>query len=77
VICSGESSRQIEAIRDEVSQAMKSEGILPHHYEGNADSGWLLIDFSDIIVHLFSPDQREHYQLDKLWEEATPVIRIQ
>ncbi len=77
VMCSGESSKQIEAIRDEVGQALKKEGVLPHHYEGTVDSGWLLIDFSDVIVHIFAPFEREHYQLDKLWGEAVPVVRIQ
>jgi len=77
VICSGDSSKQIEAIRDEVGHVLKREGILPHHYEGTVDSGWLLLDFSDVIVHIFAPDEREQYQLDKLWSQAIPVVRIQ
>jgi len=77
VICSGDTSKQIEAIRDEVGHTLKKEGILPHHYEGTVDSGWLLLDFSDVIVHIFAPFEREHYQLDKLWSQAIPVVRIQ
>ena len=77
VICSGDTSKQIEAIRDEVGHALKREGILPHHYEGTVDSGWLLLDFSDVIVHIFAPVEREHYQLDRLWSRAIPVVRIQ
>jgi len=77
VICSGDSSKQIEAIRDEVGHVLKRKGILPHHYEGTVDSGWLLLDFSDVIVHIFAPDEREQYQLDKLWSQAIPVVRIQ
>jgi len=77
VMCNGDSRQQIEAIRDEVSQVLKKEGILPHHCEGTVDSGWLLIDFSDVIVHIFAPLEREHYQLDRLWSEAVPVVRIQ
>ena len=77
VMCSGDSSRQIEAIRDEVGQVLKKEGILPHHYEGTVDSGWLLIDFNDVIVHIFASLEREHYQLDRLWGEAVPVVRVQ
>jgi len=77
VICSGDSSKQIEAIRDEVGHVLKRAGILPHHYEGTVDSGWLLLDFSDVIVHIFAPDEREQYQLDKLWSQAIPVVRIQ
>ena len=77
VICSGDTSKQIEAIRDEVGHVLKKEGILPHHYEGTVDSGWLLLDFSDVIVHIFAPAEREQYQLDKLWSQAIPVVRIQ
>jgi len=77
VMCSGDNRRQIEAIRDEVSRVLKKEGVLPHHCEGTVDSGWLLIDFNDVIVHIFAPLEREHYQLDRLWSEAVPVVRIQ
>ena len=77
VICSGESNRQIQAIRDEVGHTLKRDGILPHHYEGTIDSGWLLLDFSDVIVHIFAPFEREYYQLDELWSGALPVVRIQ
>ena len=77
VICSGETQRQIKAIYDEVEQVLKKEGILPHHREGTVDSGWLLLDFGSIIVHIFAPFEREYYQLGELWREAVPVIRIQ
>ena len=77
VMCSGDTSRQLEAIRDEVGHTLKKEGILPHHYEGDVDSGWLLLDFGDVIVHIFAPFEREYYQLDKLWNEANLVLRIQ
>jgi len=77
VMCSGESRKQIEAIRDEIGHTLKKEGILPHHYEGAVDSGWLLIDLRDVIVHIFAPLEREHYQLDQLWSQAAPIVRIQ
>jgi ribosome-associated protein len=77
VICSGESERQISSIYDEVWHRLKHEGILPDHREGTADSGWLLLDFGDIIVHIFDQLEREYYQLDELWSQATPVLRIQ
>jgi len=77
VICTGDSDRQIRAIYDEVEHALKREGILPHHCEGTLDSGWLLLDFRDVIVHIFAPSEREYYQLDKLWSKAIPVLRIQ
>ena len=77
VICSGDTVRQIEAIRDEVGHVLKREGILPHHYEGIVDSGWLLLDYGDVIVHIFAPLEREYYQLDKLWSQASTLVRIQ
>ena len=77
VICSGEAERQIKAIYEEVEHALKKEGILPHHREGALDSGWLLLDFGDVIVHIFAPFEREYYQLDELWNEAIPLVRIQ
>ena len=77
VICSGDSERQLQAIYDEVGHALKKENILPNHHEGTVDSGWLLLDFGNVIVHIFAPFEREYYQLDKLWSQAKPVIRIQ
>ena len=77
MICSGESERQIAAILDAVEQTMKQEGLRPHHREGDLDSGWLLLDFGDVIVHIFSPAERQYYRLDELWSQAIPVVRIQ
>ncbi len=77
VICSGDSERQIKAIYEEIGHTLKKEGILPHHHEGTVDSGWLLVDFGDVIVHIFTSFEREHYQLDRLWQQASPVVRIQ
>ena len=77
VICSGESKRQIKTIYDEVGNVLRREGISPLHHEGTIDSGWLLLDFGDVIVHIFAAFEREYYQLDRLWEQAIPVVRIQ
>ena len=77
MICSGESERQIKTIHDEVAHVLKKEGILPHHREGTVDSGWLLLDFGDVIVHIFAPFERDYYQLDRLWSQAVLVVRIQ
>ena len=77
VMCSGDSGRQIQAIYDEVGHALKRVGVLPHHHEGTVDSGWLLLDFGDVIVHIFAPSEREYYELDELWREAKPMLRIQ
>ncbi|MFC2033936.1 ribosome silencing factor [Chloroflexota bacterium] len=77
VICSAESGRQIKTIYEEVAHVLKEEGISAHHHEGTMDSGWFLIDFGNIIVHIFDPSEREYYQMDKLWDEAIPLLRIQ
>jgi len=77
VICSGESERQLRAIYDEIEHTLKREEVLPHHHEGTVNSGWLLLDYGNIIVHIFAALEREYYQLDKLWSKANPVLRIQ
>ena len=77
VICSGETRRQIEAIRDKIDEVLSREGVTIHRREGTADSGWVLLDYGGVIVHIFAPQEREYYTLDRLWAKATPVIRIQ
>ena len=77
VICSGDSTRQIQTIYDEVGHSLKKQGVLPRRHEGTIDSGWVLLDFGDVIVHIFAPFEREYYQLDKLWSRAVPIVRIQ
>jgi len=77
VICTGESERQIRAIYEEVEHHLKKEGVLPIHHEGTVDSGWLLLDYGDVIIHVFSTPEREFYQLDRLWAQADLVLRIQ
>ena len=77
VICSGESSRQLQTIYDEIGHVLKKDGILPRRREGTLASGWLLLDFGDVIVHIFAPSEREYYKLDDLWSQAKPLVRIQ
>ena len=77
VICSGETERQFKPIFEVVEQKLKKEGVSPLHREGVSDSGWLLLDYGDVIVHIFAPAEREYYQLDSLWSDTIPVVRIQ
>jgi ribosome-associated protein len=67
----------LRAIYEEIEYALKKEGVSPHHHEGTIDSGWLLLDYGDVIVHIFAPLERKYYELDKLWNEANLVLRIQ
>ncbi len=77
VICSGESPRQVSAIVEEIERSLKKDGVRPSHVEGKVDSGWVLIDFGGVIVHVFTAPERDYYRLDELWHEAKPVVRIQ
>ena len=70
VICSGESDRQLKAIVEEIDQTLAKEGISPRRHQGSVSSGWLIIDLGDIIVHIFSAEQREFYALEELWGDA-------
>jgi ribosome-associated protein len=77
VVCSGQSVRQLKAIADAVVQTIKDGGMRPLAIEGNADSGWVLVDAGAVIVHIFSPDLRAYYALEELWREAPVVVHIQ
>lgn len=78
VICSGGSERQIQAIHDDIARAVRRED--PRRrvkVEGEAECGWVLMDFGDVVAHIFGPDEREYYRLEQFWSEARPVVRIQ
>ncbi|RLC67228.1 MAG: ribosome silencing factor [Chloroflexi bacterium] len=77
VVCTGDNKRHIEAIWQDIGETLKSKGVVPHHNEGAPDSGWMLTDFGSVIVHIFAPLERDYYQLDRLWDKAIPVVRIQ
>jgi len=77
VICSGSSQRQTSAIADEIDKALHKKGPKLQHKEGDVESGWLLMDYGDVIVHIFGAEEREFYKLDKLWAQAVPLIRIE
>ena len=71
VICSGRSDRQTKAIHDAIYQGMKSEhGLLPRRVEGLTQGRWILMDYLDVVVHVFTPETREYYRLEQLWGEA-------
>jgi ribosome-associated protein len=73
VICTGTNSRQIRAIADGITDALAAAGSKPNHVEGYDRSGWVLVDYFDFIVHVFSPDARAFYGLERLWGSAEPV----
>ncbi len=77
VIMSAESRRQMDALAEELAGEMKRAGASLHHKEGTTGSGWVLLDFGDVILHLFATETREFYQLEELWAKARTVVRIQ
>jgi ribosome-associated protein len=71
VICSGNTDRQTKAIHDRINEGMKKEhGVFPRRVEGLAEARWILMDYLDVVVHVFTPDAREFYRLEQLWGEA-------
>ena len=74
VICSGNTDRQVKAIHDGIHEGMKKEhGLLPRRVEGLAESRWVLMDYLDVIVHIFTPEARDFYRLDELWGDVPSV----
>ncbi len=71
VICSGNTERQTKAIQDAIHLELKNEaGLLPRRAEGEREARWILLDYLDCVVHIFTPDARRYYRLDQLWGEA-------
>lgn len=77
VLCSGTSERHIRALAEEVREALAKQGTRPLHVEGTSDSGWILMDYGAVVVHIFGHEERAYYALDRLWREAVPLLRIQ
>ena len=73
VIADGTNSTQTRALADEVDFKLSEQGIQPHSVQGNNVSNWIVLDYSDIIVHVFSRDQREFYNLERLWADGEEV----
>ena len=77
VICSGGSERQIAAIADGIVESLRDEGVKPIGREGTPASHWVLVDFGSVIVHVFTPPERDYYSLEKHWSAARVVVRVQ
>lgn len=70
VVCSGTNPRQIQAISDEVEQRLAKAGLRPTHVEGYKQAEWVLLDYVDFVVHVFSEKARRYYDLERLWKSA-------
>jgi ribosome-associated protein len=77
VIISGETDRHIESMAEDISRRSRKMGIHVTHREGSGKGGWVLIDFTGVVIHLFTREQREHYGLEQLWARATEIVRVQ
>lgn len=77
VIASAQSERQLGAIADGITEALRDEGVKPIGREGSANAHWLLVDYGNVIVHIMAPPERDFYQLERLWAEAPLLLRLQ
>lgn len=76
VICSGTSMRMLDTLADEVMSFLKTKYQFQGLKEGIAQEGWVLIDFGNVIVHLFSPDRRNYYRLEELWGQGNVLLHL-
>ncbi len=74
VICSADSDRQVKAIADEVDQKLSEQGIKCYHKEGYESLNWILLDYFDVVVHIFKAESRLYYNLEKLWGDAPTIL---
>lgn len=77
VICSADNERQIKAIVEHIDVKVHQEYGLNPRTEGTPDTGWIVLDYGDIVVHVFSPIQRDYYRLERLWSKVPPVVVVQ
>jgi ribosome-associated protein len=76
VICSGRSDRQVQALAGAIVDELREQGIRPLGTEGLSSARWVLLDFGSVIVHVFAPEEREYYGLERLWGQAAQVVRV-
>jgi ribosome-associated protein len=77
VFCSGTSDRMLQALAEAAVESVHKRYQLPARTEGRPQDGWILVDFGDVIVHLFSPDRRNYYRLEELWGQGKILLRVQ
>lgn len=77
VICSGENERQLRAIYRDVLEQLEDEGNHPRRIEGTPAAGWILLDYGDVIVHIFDVDQRDFYRIEDVWSDAVTLLAMQ
>ncbi len=77
VICSGTSERMLDSLAETVRDTAKKDFQLISRVEGLPSAGWLVVDLGDVVIHLFSPEQRDYYHLEELWSRGKVLLRLQ
>jgi ribosome-associated protein len=77
VICTGTSDRMLDALAKSVQETVREKHKRKGRIEGQSRDGWMVVDFGDVVVHLFSRDQRDYYRLEELWQEGKILVRVQ
>ena len=76
VVCTGQNRRQTKSILDEVRYALKHDGkLLPHSVDGEQEGTWIVADYLDVVLHVFTPEMREYYRLEELWDDVPSIER--
>ena len=73
VICNGTSTTQVRALADECEFKLEQAGIKINHREGKPDGGWVLLDYADVVIHIYTPEARKFYDLERFWQDAAEV----
>ena len=76
LVCSARSTPQADTISEAIRAALRAKGVRPRHNEGSAESGWLLLDYGDVVMHVFLEETRGFYALDRLWGDA-PLVSVE
>jgi len=73
MVCSGRSARQVQAISDGIVRELRDQGVRPLHVEGARLARWVLLDYGDLVIHVFDVEARDYYRLERLWADAPDV----
>jgi len=77
ILCTGTSDRMLDALADAILESVRSPHRKKGSKQGEARAGWVVVDYGDVVVHLFSPDQRDYYNLEDLWQDGKVLLRVQ
>ena len=77
LIMSAESRRQTRTLVRDITRELNRRGVRMHRWEGTTDSGWVLLDCGDVVIHIFAPEERAYYRLEDVWVQGRPIIRVQ